>query len=146
MVTSLLIESAASQDMYVLIHIDLRKYVDFMEEILKSHPLTNFNIARFGFSRRVISPLLEKYDNCYTDFSSLAPFIRKAPLVYKEFIERYQDRILFGSDALIGRPEEAKSALDFSLDYFEDQGLLTKILVGNYFEFHKLERKLDGAR
>lgn len=146
MVTSLLIESAASQDMCVLIHIDLRKYGEFIEEMIKSHPLTNFNIAHFGFSRHAIAPLLEKYDNCYTDFSSLTPFIKKAPGVYKEFIERYQGRILFGSDALIGRPEEAKSALDFFLDYLDDQGLLTKIFNENYFKFHKIERKLDGGR
>jgi len=145
-VTSFLIESASSRDMCVLIHIDLRKYGEFVEEMIKSHPLTNFNIAHFGFSRRAIAPLLEKYDNCYTDFSSLIPFIRKAPGVYKEFIERYQSRILFGSDALIGRPEETKSALDFFLDYLDDQELLTKILNENYFKFHKIDRKLDGGR
>ena len=144
MVTSLLIESAASQGMFVIIHIDLRKYGEFIEEVIKSHRLTNFNIAHFGFSRRTIAPLLEKYDNCYTDLSSLTPFIRKAPGVYREFIERYHDRILFGSDALIGRPEETKSALNFFLDYLDDQGLLTKILNENYFKFHKIESKLNG--
>ncbi len=140
MVTSLLIENASSRDMCVLIHIDLRKYGEFVEEMIKSHPLTNFNIAHFGFSRRAIAPLLEKYDNCYTDLSSLIPFIKKAPGVYKEFIERYQGRILFGSDTLIGKPEEAKSALDFFLHYFDDQELLTKISNENYFKFHKIEK------
>jgi len=131
--------------MFVIIHVDLRRYGEFIEEVLRSYPLTNFNIAHFGFSRRAIGPLLEEYDNCYTDSSSLTPFIRKAPRPYKEFIERYRDRILFGSDALIGRPKMAKRALDFLVDYLNDQALSTKIFNGNYFKFHKIERKLDEA-
>lgn len=145
MVTSSLIESAASHGMFVIIHVDLRRYGEFIGEVLKSYPLTNFNIPHFGFSRRAIGPLLEKYDNCYTDSSSLTPFIRKAPRPYKEFIERYRDRILFGSDALIGRPKRTKSAMDFFSDYLNDQVLLTKIFKENYFKFHKMEAKLDGA-
>jgi Amidohydrolase len=143
-VTALMIESAASLGMCVTIHIDLRRYGEFMEDMIKSHPQTNFNIAHFGFSRLSIAPLLVKYDNCYTDFSALTPFIRKAPGFYKEFIERYQDRILFGSDALIGRPEETKNTFDFFLGYLDRPGVLTKILKKNYLKFHKIERKLGG--
>jgi hypothetical protein len=139
MITSLLIENAAFHSMFITIHVDLRKYGDFIEDVVKRHPLTNFNIAHFGFSRRTIAPFLEKYDNCFTDVASLAPFMRKAPVVYKEFIKRYRDRILFGSDALFGRPEEPKMGSEFFMDYLDDQGLLMKIFKDNYLKFHNIE-------
>ena len=62
--TTLMIGRASSQGMSGLIHVDLRKYGEFMEEMLRIHLMTNFNIAHFGFSRRAIDLLLEKYDNC----------------------------------------------------------------------------------
>jgi hypothetical protein len=112
-ITSLIIGEASSQGMPVLMHVDLRKYGDFVAEMIGSYHETNFNIAHFGFSRRVMSFLLEKYANCYTDTSSLESFMEKDPASYKDFIKRYQDRILFGSDALISQTERVQSAVKF---------------------------------
>jgi predicted TIM-barrel fold metal-dependent hydrolase len=123
--------------MSVLLHADLRRYGDFISELIKGHPMTNFNIPHFGFSRRLISPLLEKYDNCYTDLSSMAPFVREAQRSYLEFIRYHQDRILFGSDAFIDQPETVRSMMEFFSSLIDDQELLTKIFNKNYLKFHK---------
>ncbi|MGD9033539.1 MAG: amidohydrolase family protein [Desulfobacteraceae bacterium] len=135
-ITSLLIENASKQGMTVLVHADLRRYADFISEMIKGHPTTNFNIPHFGFSRRAISAFLEKYDNCYTDVSSLAAFISKDPRTYLEFISRYQNRILFGSDALIDQPETVQSTMQFFSNFIDDSALSHKILHENYLNFH----------
>ena len=134
-ITSMLIEKASSQGMPVLIHVDLRKYGDFVAEMIGSFPETNFNIAHFGFSRRAVSVLLEKYPNCYTDMSSLESFMEKDPVSYRNFIKRYQDRILFGSDALISEPERVESTLRFINRFLEDEEIFHKLVNKNYINY-----------
>ncbi len=136
-ISSRLIESASNHGMSILVHVDLRRYGGFMSEMIKAHPMTNFNIPHFGFSRREISPFLEAYGNCYTDLSSLTAFMKKEPETYLKFIGRYQDRILFGSDALIGQPEVVQSSREFLYNFLDDKALLTKIWRTNYLKFHK---------
>jgi len=136
--TSLIIESASSQDMPVLMHVDLRRYGDFVEEMIRSHPKTHFNLPHFGFSRKAVSFLLDKYPNCYTDMSSLEPFMEKEPLSYKSFIKDYQDRILFGSDAVIGHPEKVQSTLEFINQFLEDIEIFHKLVNKNYRSFMNL--------
>ena len=135
-ITSLLIENASTQGMTVLVHADLRRYAEFISEMIKGHPTTNFNIPHFGFSRRAISAFLEKYDNCYTDVSSLSAFMSKEPRTYLEFISRYQNRILFGSDALIDQPETVQSTMQFFFNFIDGHALSNKILHENYLKFH----------
>jgi predicted TIM-barrel fold metal-dependent hydrolase len=139
-ITSLIIEKASFQGMPVLIHVDLRKYGDFIDEMIGTYPQINFNIAHFGFSRRAISVLLEKYPNCYTDTSSLESFMEKNPLSYKSFMKRYQDRILFGSDALIGEPERVESTLQFINRFTGDEEVFQKLVSKNYMDYMTHER------
>jgi len=131
-ITSLIIEKASSLGMPILMHADLRKYGNFVAEMIGSYPRTNFNIPHFGFSRRAISFLLDKYPNCYTDISSLVSFMEKDPVSYKSFIKRYQDRILFGSDALISQPERVQSTLKFINRFLEDMEIFHKLVNKNY--------------
>ena len=137
-VTSSLIESASSRGMPVLLHVDLRKHGAFVSEQLGQHPQVNFNIPHFGFSRREMGPLLEKYPNCYTDLSSLRSFMQEDPGSYREFIQTYQERILFGSDALIGQPETVQAALIFLEEFLNDQEIFLKLVNKNYLKFHRL--------
>lgn len=134
-ITSLIIENASAQDMPILIHADLRKYGDFIGEMIGSHPKTNFNIPHFGFSRRAISSLLDQYPNCYTDVSSLASFMEGEPVSYRSFIKHYQDRILFGSDAVIGQPEGVRSALGFINRFLDDTEIFHKLVHRNYLNY-----------
>jgi len=131
-ITSLIIEHASSQGMSILMHADLRKYGNFVAEMIGSYPETNFNIPHFGFSRRAIAFLLDKYPNCYTDMSSLESFMEKDPVSYKGFIKQYQDRILFGNDALISQPERVQSTLKFINRFLEDMEIFHKLVNKNY--------------
>lgn len=134
-ITSLIIENASSLGMPILMHVDLRKYGDFVEAMLKSYPGTHFNLPHFGFSRKAVSLLLEKYPNCYTDMSSLTPFMEKEPAAYKSFIQQYQDRILFGSDAVIGQPERIGSEMEFMKQFLEDTEIFHKLANKNYMNY-----------
>jgi len=139
-ITSLIIEEASSEGMPVLMHVDLRKYGDFVAEMIRSYPETNFNIPHFGFSRRAISFLLEKYTNCYTDVSSLESFMGEDPASYKSFMKGYQDRILFGSDALISEPERVESTIQFFNRFLEDEEVFHKLVNKNYINYMTHER------
>ena len=138
-ITSLIIEHASSQGMPILMHADLRKYGNFVAEMIGNFPKTNFNIPHFGFSRQVISSLLDQHPNCYTDMSSLISFMEKDPVSYKSFIKRYQDRILFGSDALIGEPERVESTLQFINRFLGDEEIFHKVANKNYMDYMTLE-------
>ena len=135
-ITELLIENASSHGMSILMHADLRKYGEFVGEMIRSHPQTNFNIPHFGFSRKAISLLLDNYPNCYTDLSSLRTFMEKDPDSYRDFIRRYRDRILFGSDAIISQPENIHSALTFLEGFLNNAEIFSKLVNENYLVFH----------
>ena len=135
-ITALLIENASFHGMPILMHVDLRKHGEFMAEMIRSHPQTNFNIPHFGFSRKAISSLLDNYPNCYTDLSSLRNFMEKDPDSYQNFIQRYQDRILFGSDAIISQPELIQSALAFLEGFLNNGEIFFKLTNENYLAFH----------
>jgi hypothetical protein len=137
-ITSSVIESASRRGMPILLHVDLRKHGAFVSEQLRQHPPINFNIPHFGFSRREIGSLLEKHPNCYTDLSSLDSFMQEDPGSYRDFIQTYQDRILFGSDGLIGQPETVQSALIFLEEFLKDQEIFLKLVNKNYLKFHLL--------
>jgi predicted TIM-barrel fold metal-dependent hydrolase len=139
-ITSLIIEHASSQGMPILMHADLRKYGNFVGEMIGNFPKTNFNIPHFGFSRQAISSLLDQHPNCYTDTSSLESFMEKDPVSYKSFIKRYQDRILFGSDALVSQPERIQSTLKFIDRFLEDMEIFHKLVNKNYMNFMNLPK------
>lgn len=135
-ITSLLVENAAKHRMPVLLHIDLRRYGSFAAEMIGMHPEINFNIAHFGFSRRIISEFLDKYENCYSDTSSLTPFMEKDPEKYFDFITHYQDKILFGSDAVISNPHGSYVAKNAMLKLVADENIRQKVFNENYLRFH----------
>ncbi len=136
-ITSLIIQNASSLGMPILIHADLRKYGDFVGEMIRSYPETHFNIPHFGFSRKAISNLLDRYQNCYTDMSSLVSFMEKDQPSYKSFIKQYQGRILFGSDVVIGHAEGVQKTLKFMDQFIGDREILHKIVNKNYKKYMK---------
>jgi hypothetical protein len=137
-VTARLIGSAASEGMCVLLHADLRRYGIFVEEMIRSFPRTHFNIPHFGSSRKAIARLLQRYPNCYTDISSLVPFMEKEQEAYRSFIGQYQDKILFGSDALIGDLDRIKTYHRFVDQFLDDREIFHKLVNRNYRNFHGL--------
>jgi hypothetical protein len=144
-ITALLIDGASSHGMLVLFHADLRKYGGFVEEMVRSYPKTNFNIPHFGSSRKLISVLMDRYSNCYTDVSSLPPFMQRHPSSYRDFVTDYQDRILFGSDGVIGRPEDIESALEFLREFLDEDEVFDKLIRRNFLRFHHLPEEGPSA-
>ncbi|BBO81022.1 hypothetical protein DSCO28_15880 [Desulfosarcina ovata subsp. sediminis] len=138
-VTAQLVDSATRRKMSVLFHVDLREYYDFTEDMLNSFSATNFNIAHLGFSRRMVSGLLYRHENCYSDISSLSPFMKKQPEAYLDFITRYQDRLLFGSDAIIANPEHIKDAKLTFQNVVADTTVCAKVMATNYLRFHQTD-------
>jgi len=135
-ITARLIDAAASQGMPVLFHADLKRYGPFVEDMVHTHPRTLFNIPHFGSSRKAMSILLDKYANCYSDLSSLTPHMKKEAGSYRDFICHYQDKILFGSDALIGMPEHVESSVHFLRNFLDNEAIFNKLVHRNYLRFH----------
>jgi hypothetical protein len=145
-ITALLVENASSHGMPILMHADLRKYGEFVGEMIRSHPRTNFSIPHFGFSRKAISSLLDNDPNCYTDLSSLRTFMEKDPNSYRDFIRRYQDRTLFGSDAIISQPENIRSALKFLEEFLTNEEIFFKLTNENYLAFHGFLNEAESTK
>ncbi|MBU1052993.1 MAG: amidohydrolase [Proteobacteria bacterium] len=129
-------EQAVSFGWPVIFHADLRKYNDFVKEVLQAYPKHPVVIPHFGSSRKLISQLMDQYKNCYTDFSSLLPFMKKDSKKYVDFITTYSDRVLFGSDTVFDEPALTAEYYDFILKYVDDDNVRTNILSGNYMRIH----------
>ncbi len=140
-ITARLVDSAASQGMCVLFHADIRRYGDFVAEMIQSHPQTNFNIPHFGFSRKVIAHFLETYPNCYSDASFLTPFMEEDPPSYRSFISDYRKKILYGSDARIDDPNCMESSLQFIKGLLDDEEIFQQLTWNNYQAFHRLSQR-----
>lgn len=135
-VTARLVAQAAALGWPVIFHADLRRYGPFVEGLLGAHPGIPFVIPHFGFSRKAVAGVMERLDHVYTDFSSLLPFMRKAPEAYAGFIEAHADRVLFGSDATLGWPELTGRYLEAVKRMIPDEGVLRKVLLENYLRVH----------
>jgi len=123
----------------VLFHADIKRYGDFVCDILKAYPNTIFNVPHFGQSRKKIVNVLETYPNCYTDFSGLLPYMKESPDAYRDFIRAYGTRILFGSDGLFGFPDMLMEYVEF-IGTLLDWELFRKVAHDNYRLFHQLEK------
>ncbi len=95
-----LFDFAAARDMPVLCHVDLRRNGDLVKEVLDDHPHLHLDIPHFGYARPVIGPWLEKYENLYSDVSSLMPAMKEKTASYMEFIEAHREKILLGTEGL----------------------------------------------
>ena len=81
---------------------------------------------------------IEQFDVCYTDFSSLLPFMQKAPDDYRHFIETYEDRVLFGSDATSDWPDLISEYIETVKDLIRDDVILKKVFRDNYLRVHQI--------
>lgn len=136
-VTLSLIEQAVKFSWPVIFHADLRLHQEFARYVIESYPENPFIFPHFGFSRKSISKLIEQFNNCYTDFSSLLPFMQKNPDEYKNFIETYQDRVLFGSDATVDWPDLISDYIETVKALIHDKITLKKIFRDNFLKVHR---------
>lgn len=136
-VTLQLIEQAVTFGWPVIFHADLRLHEEFARHVLEAYPGHPFIFPHFGFSRKIMSRLLEQFEACYTDFSSLLPFMQKYPAAYKNFIENHADRTLFGSDATIDWTDLISEYIETIQDLIQDKGILAKIFRDNFLKIHR---------
>jgi predicted TIM-barrel fold metal-dependent hydrolase len=96
----------------LLYHINIGKYVEELERILEKYPdlvidIPHFMVSSIELNR--VAGLFDKYPNLYTDISFGSPEYLAAGLrrisnnaqKYIDFINKYSDRILFGTDMVI---------------------------------------------
>jgi hypothetical protein len=117
-------------------HADLTAHGDFVAECLEAHPGVRVEIPHFGFSRRAMADFLHRYPGLFTDFASLAEHMEAAPDRYRRFIEQFADRVLFGSDSLVGcglEPSRRYARLVGRLGL--SQEMQEKVLWGNAQRF-----------
>jgi predicted TIM-barrel fold metal-dependent hydrolase len=110
-------EMAAKYHVPVLIHgslINIPEQYGQLDQVFSDFPGVTFILAHYGVTLMngihldVIAGLLDKHPNLYTDLSyggGIAIYIHyldKDPAAIRDFVLKYQDRILFGSDLILG--------------------------------------------
>jgi len=120
------------QGIPILYHINSGRFLDQMEIILQAFPdlvviaphfiLTSSNLT-------ILSRLLDTYPNLYTDISFGHPDFQVAgfkrisynAVAFREFMQKYRDRINFGTDIVITtyRAKSRNYIDDVTLSYFD---------------------------
>jgi predicted TIM-barrel fold metal-dependent hydrolase len=94
------------------------KWEDLIEQrdnILRKHPKTTFIGAHFGsmtFELQALAERLDKFPNFHVECAARLRILgRLSPKAVRDFFEKYQDRILFGTDGsvLAGRKPASAS-------------------------------------
>lgn len=122
---------AETNDLTVLYHIDARRYGDTLAALLSDFPRVRVNIPHFGIGRKAFAPFLGRYPNVFTDFSGLLSHMRENLASYRDFIMEYQDRVCFGSDAILYRVAGSLQYLDALCDLGLPAEVLRKVCVEN---------------
>ncbi len=70
--------------------------------VLAKHPKTKFVVLHFGNAEnlRYIAENMDKFHNMYLEFGARIGELGRQPRTSRWFFEKYQDRILFGTDAV----------------------------------------------
>ena len=75
--------------------------IDILENTLKKHPKTTFiaaHLANCCADLSVLGNFFDKYPNLFADISARYGEIAPIPKFVREFIEKYQDRLVYGTD------------------------------------------------
>lgn len=123
----------------LLYHINLSQHVDWARSVLQRFPQLKINIPHLGYSLRKITDIIEQFENTYTDPAFLIDLLNKNNKRYLNFIHRYSNRIMMGSDAVIS--ESIKEVFAY-VNYFANLAMPThlkdRILRGNAYHFLSL--------
>lgn len=90
--------------------------------IFKNHPNTKFinaHLGWYGNNLAELGRLLDLYPNMYTEIGAVIAELGRQPRVAREFLIKYQDRVMFGKDSWV--PEEYTTyfrVLETADDYF----------------------------
>lgn len=120
------------QGIPILYHINSDRFLDQMERILQAFPDLVIVVPHFILTSRnltLLSRLLDTYPNLYTDISFGHPDFQVAGfkrishnvVAFREFMQKYRDRITFGTDIVITsyRAKSRSYIDDVILSYFD---------------------------
>jgi uncharacterized protein len=82
----------------ILNHSDM---IETLERALKKHPGTTFIACHFmnlTYDLDHLGQLFDKYPNLYVDLSQREAYVATIPRFAKQFMEKYSDRIVWGTD------------------------------------------------
>lgn len=108
------------------IHVELERD-PWLADMLEDYMDIRTSIAHLGYSRRRMAALFERrQEHLYADVANLADHILERPASYRDFLHRYRDRILLGSDAFLGdlSASERHARTLYDLLDFEDYHLI----------------------
>ncbi|MGN6490541.1 MAG: amidohydrolase family protein [Agriterribacter sp.] len=75
--------------------------IQTLENVVRDNPNTTFiacHLANCEYDLSVLGRLLSKYKNLYADFAARFAEIAPVPRYMQTFFEKYQDRLLYGTD------------------------------------------------
>ena len=81
--------------------LDHAQMIDTLEDAVRQNPHTVFivcHLANCSHDLEITARMLDRYPNLYTDITSRLKEVCTVPRYAKAFFEKYQDRIVFGSD------------------------------------------------
>lgn len=120
------------QNIPILYHINSGRFLDKMERILQAFPNLVVVAPHFILTSRnltLLSRLLDDYPNLYTDISFGHPDFQEAGFnrissnaaAFREFMQKYRDRINFGTDIVITsyRAKSMNYIEEVTLSYFD---------------------------
>jgi predicted TIM-barrel fold metal-dependent hydrolase len=106
--------------------------IDILERTLKRHPKTVFvacHYANLDYDLSKLGELFDKYPNFYADISARTHYVATIPRAAAAFMEKYQDRLLYGTDAGFS-PEMYRNGfriLETRDDHFYENRLLPSL-------------------
>ncbi len=125
-----LFELAREKDLPMIYHVDLSYHLEWARELLDAFPTVRTNIPHFGYSRRIMDGLFREFPNLYTDTAALLPFMQQSPGGYREYVEKFPDRVMLGSDGGLWR---LGLAFDYA-QFFNELGLSPRAREGVLYE------------
>ena len=81
--------------------LDLEGMVGTLENALKKHPRNTFVTCHFmnqTFDLERLGKMFDKYPNLYADVSQREAYVATIPRFAKQFMEKYADRLVYGTD------------------------------------------------
>lgn len=69
--------------------------------VFRKHPRTNFinaHLGWYGNNLDALGKLMDELPNMYTEFGAVIAELGRQPRFAKEFLTKYQDRVMFGKD------------------------------------------------
>jgi uncharacterized protein len=99
-----------------------QQIIDEQHNIFRKHPETKFinaHLGWYGSDLKKLGELMEEFPNMYTECGAVIAELGRQPRVAREFLIKYQDRVMFGKDSWV--PEEYATyfrVLETDDDYF----------------------------